>query len=507
MGTTKIKVTEGLTIENLVKELIDAGGKRVIIEAAEEATILNNEVNLRLLKFYAEEEEKEIVINTDDVVLRGLAHKIGISTLKENQLPFSKGRVEPEAAYQRAKIEIAASPETENEMTGFGWTQWQGGLPIAIIISMFSLILACWWVFQPRAVILVYPKEQSFNFSADAQIGTAFNSQELLEGKIPAKLLEKDNQIKVQTITTGSKIVGVTPAVGILTLINSTGQPIVLPKGSVAIGKAGVGFLTDRDVLVPKRYTKYQDGIAVGEEYGRAQVSITAEKKGTIGNQPAKAISTLNGKHRRFLKVINSAPTRNGSDKKVAVVTLNDVKKGEIEAKRQMQLVGNEEVSALTGKEYLNHSDLAFTEIIRIRNEPDIGDESDLVQTTLDYRTSVLTPLKDDVLKYLVRKFEESIPQGFQRKNEQVALTVVKPREFTTNKARLKLEGKGLIKGVLDSGKIKNLIKGKTRDEVTDLLTQQNEVAHFKINIKNNSQKLPNHAFQIKIVLPAGGQE
>ncbi len=504
MSASKIKIDEGLTIENLVKALIDTPGERVILEVPEKVSLLSNEINLRLLKFYAEEEEKEIVIHSDDPFLTGLAHKIGISTLKENQLTFPKHRIEPEKVYEKAEKEIAASPEIDNEPIGLGWTQLQGGLQFAIIISLFSLILACWWVFQPRAVVMVYPKEQALTFSSTVQIGTVFSAQELPEGKVPAKILEKDNQIKVQTVATGFKVVGVNPAVGRLTLINSTGQPVVLPKGSVAVGKGGVRFLTDGDVMVPKRQTKYRDGIAVGEEYGRAEVNITAEKKGTAGNQPAKSVISLSGKYQRFLKVINSSPTTNGSDKKVAVITLNDVKRGESEAKRQMQLVGNEEISALTGAEYLCLPELIRTKIIRITNAPDIGEENELLQTTLDYRTTVLTPLIDDLLKYLARKFQENIPRGFRAKNEQVVLTDAKLSRIGDGNAQLKLTGKSLIRGVLDQGKIKNLIKGKTKEGASSILTQQNEVSRFKIDLKNNATKLPSYAFKIKVVFPAG---
>lgn len=505
MSTSKIKIEETLTIENLVKELINTPGERVILEVPKNATLLNNEINLRLLKFYAEEEEKEIIVNSDDPCLVGLAHKLGISTLKENQLTFSRRQNTPETVYQKAEMEIAASPEPDTETVGLGWTQLHGGLQFAIIISLFSLILASWWVLQPRAVVMVYPKEQTLTFSADAQIGAAFSPQDILTGKVPAKILEKDNQIKVQTITTGSKVVGITPAVGRLTLINSTGQPVILPKGSVALGKGGVRFSTDQDVMVPKRQTKYRDGIAVGEEYGRAEVNITAEKKGTIGNQPAKSITSLTGKYQRFLKVINASPTKNGSDKKVAVVTLADVKKGEDEAERQMHLVGNEELSNLAGKEYLCLPELVRTEIIRVMNKPDIGAESDLLQTTLDYRIIALSPLIDDLLKYLARKFEENIPQGFRGKNDFIVLTGAKPSRIEGGKAQLKLTGRGSIRGVLEQGRIKNLIKGKTKEQAGSLLTQQNEISRFKIDLKNNSNQLPSYVFQIKVVFPAGG--
>lgn len=504
----KIRVEEGLTIESLVKELINTPGKRIVLEVSENATLLNNDINLRLLKFYAEEEEKEIVVHSDDPGLIGLAHQLGFSTVMDKRLAPSDNRIKPEADYQGAEIEIAASPETDAETpTGAAWNQWRGGLQLATIISMFSLSLAGWWLLQPRAVVIVYPKEQTLTFSADVQIGAAFNAQEIPDGRVPAKILEKENQIKVQTVTTGSKIVGVTPAVGRVTLVNSTGQPVVLPKGSVVIGKAGTRFLTDRDVLVPKRHTKYQDGIAVGEEYGRAEVNITADEKGTVGNQPSKSITILSGKYQRFLRVINSSPTRNGSNKKVAVVALNDVKKGELEAKRQMQLVGADEISALTGKEYLYLSQLVDSEIIRVVNAPDIGEESELLETTLDYRTSVLTTLTDDIFKYLVHKFKASIPTGFQAKSERVELVAVKPDEITEGKAVLALTGRGLINGVLKPDNIKELIKGKTTDEATSLLTRQNEVGRFKIDLKNGAAKLPRYSFQMKVVLPAGGEK
>ena len=505
MSSSKIRIDEGLTIENLVKELINTSGRRVILEVSKDASLLNNEINLRLLKFYAEEEEKELFIDSDDPLLNSLAHQLKIPTLRGGQPIFSRPRKVPEPIYQKAEMEIAASPETGVEAVGLGWTQLQGGLQFAIVISLFSLVLAGWWVLQPRAVVMVYPKEQAITFSTAAQIGTAFNHQQILAGMIPAKILEKDNQINVQTVTTGSKIVGVTPAVGRLTLINSTGQPVILPKGSVAFGKAGVRFFTNQDVMVPKRRTKYRDGIAIGEEYGRAEVNITAEKKGTIGNQPAKSITSLSEKYQRFLKVINSSPTRNGTDKKIAVVTLTDVKKGEDEAKRQMELVGNEEISTLAGKEYLCLPELARTEIIRIVNKPDIGEESTLVQTILTYRLTALSPLIDDLLKYLTRKFEKNIPEGFRGKNELVVLTGAKPIRVTDSEVQLKLTGRGRIQGVLEKSKIKNLIKGKTKAEASSLLTRQNEVSRFNIDFKNNSQRLPQYTFQIKVVFPAGG--
>ncbi|NLY74663.1 MAG: hypothetical protein GX075_05100 [Firmicutes bacterium] len=507
MGAAKIKVKAGLTVEGLIEKLINTPGSRIILDIAEDATIFDNEINLRLLKFYAEEKDKELIIKSNNPELNGLAHQFGISTLKEDRVALTERRSEPEISYrQEVESEIAASPEPEPEMPVTDWPQWQGGLPVAIIITMFSLFLACWWFLQPQAVVIVYPKEQTVSFTTLAQIGIGYNAQQIPEGKIPARILEKENRIRAQTVTTGSKIVGVTPAVGRITLINSTTQPILLPKGSVVSGKAGVRFLTDEDVLVPKRYTKYQNGIAVGEEYGRAEVSITSEKKGTIGNQPSRSITTLSGRYQRFLKVVNPAPTKNGTDRKVPVVTLDDVKRGENEAKLQLRLVGPEEAAALAGNEYLFLPELVRSEIVRVVNAPDIGAEGETLQTTLDYRISLLAPLRDDLYKYLVRKFEESILQGFKAAAKPVALKAVKAGGVGPGGAELELTGQGSILGIIEPVKLKNLIKGKTPTEASDLLTRQNEVSRFKIELKNKSERLPRYTYQIKVILPAGGK-
>ncbi|MGE5607103.1 MAG: hypothetical protein ACM3YE_15615, partial [Bacteroidota bacterium] len=97
------------------------------------------------------------------------------------------------------------------------------------------------------------------------------------------------------------------------------------------------------------------------------------------------------------------------------------------------------------------------------------------------------------------------IPQGFRAKNELIVLTGAKASRIEENKAHLKLTGRGSIRGILEQGKIKNLIKGKTKEQAASLLTQQNEVSRFKIDLKSNSNQLPSYAFQIKVVFPAGG--
>lgn len=496
---TTIYIKPDLKIEQLVKQVITVEEKQVVLEVSEGANLLTNEINLRLLKFYAEEEDKEIIIKTTDPVLISLAQRLEISTVKESELIINR------EAYYKAEDETAAVPEIPRpkpKHTGL----YPGGLLPAILIVIFSLVLALWWFLSPKAVVTVFPKEEEIPFEAIAKIGTIFTNEDIADCKIPAELKSKATSISVQTVTTGHKMIGITPAIGKVTFINSTNQPVVVPKGSVLTAKDGTRFLTDRDVLVPKKTTKYIAGEAVGEDFGMSEVGITAESKGTKGNQPAKAISKLEPKFQNLLKAVNLTPTKNGTDKKVAVVTLEDVKKGEEEAKRQMQLVGPEEIVPLVGSDRLFVRDLIKFEVIRFINKPEIGGEGETLQTILEYQVSVLTVSKTIINQFLVKQLELNLPPNFEASNNIVKMTKVEVAAANDSETKLKIFGKGKIRGILNIAKVKGLILGKTVSEAEKLLFAQPEIGDLKINLQGRKSKLPEFGFQIKIVMPGGNK-
>lgn len=504
-----ISVLRDLKIEQLVKEIIRCEEKQVILEVPADSSVLTNEINLRLIKFYAEEEEKDIIISANDPVLIALAQRLGISTIREREL--IPGEDEDENDFSSAPANIPkeshskrkGNQQRDNQPLQRRTSPNIGSLIPAILVAFFSFVLAFWWFMQPKVKVTVYPKEQFLNFRTEANLTVSANDSDITQGKVAGKIFEKVYQIEVQTMASGSKVVGVTPASGIVTVVNSTTQPVVLPKGTVFIGRSGVRFLSQKEVLVPKRATKYQHGIPTGEEYGRADVAVIAEIKGTKGNQPAKSITQVEGKYQRVLKVINLKPTSNGVDKTVPVVTLEDVKKGEAEAKRQMALAGREEAITLVGKDYIFLPELVNLELISVKNQPDIGEETTTLLTHLEYKATVLTPSRSDIHKYLLIQLDKNIPPNFMAKNNEVKLISTKATVNSANQIQLEILGQGTIKGVLHQATIKELIKGKTLTEAKNILAKQNAIANFEIDIPNQGGKLPRFGFQIKVLLPS----
>lgn len=496
-----IQLNPDLKIEQLVKEIINNPETQIVIEVPPDCSLLTNEINLRLIKFYAEEEEKELIINAVEPHLISLAQRVGISTIQEGE--HISGTVKPEEYANPRSIgeaEVAAVPEVKPEAA-----PRQGRFIPAVLVLLFTLVFAVWWFLQPKTVVMVYPKEQTLEFTTTAAISTAFSDGDIPAGKVPARILEKQSRAVTQVMATGRKMVGITPAIGKVLFINSTNQPVLVAKGSVITGREGVRFLTDQPVLVPKKITKMQVGIAVGEDYGKAEVGITAEKKGAAGNQPAKAITRIEDKYQNYLKVINLAPTFNGTDKQISLVTLDDVKKGEAEVRRQMQIAVPDEAENLVSADYLFLPELVNSEVIRVTNQPEIGGEGESVQVQLDYRVFVLAPAKAGLQKFLDGRFDRTIPLNFEAKKRRIDLVSAKVVSAGEELAKLDLVGRGQIRGVLNARKIKALIKGKTIIQAQEILNRQNEIGEARIKLEQGS-KLPAFGWQIKVLFPAGAK-
>lgn len=500
-----IVVNSVMKIEQLVKIIQTCSARQVILQITPDCQLLAGEINLRLIKFYAEEEEKDIIINAVDPEVIALAQRLGISTIHERDLQVDG---EQYAASDAVDAETLREPTREissPQSMPRRISRHHGGLFSALLVAFFSFTLAVWWFLQPQATVIVYPKEQNLTFRSRVLTNLDYADRDVADGKIPAKLFEKDCILEVQTTATGFKTIGVNPATGKITLINSTGQAIRVPKGTVFSSKNGIRFLSEREVIVPRKVTKYQYGVATGEEYGRVETTITAEIKGTSGNLGPQSINKIEDERlQRMLSVVNLSPMTRGTDRRITVVSLEDVKKGEAEARNQMRIAGPEEAAALVGQGYLFLPELTQLELIGINYLPQIGETSDVVRTKLEYRVTTIAPSKSAIQKYLASWMSKNLPENFEAKNNEIVL-VSATAKMNSDRVDLELEARGRIRGILNQGKIKNLLKGKTTAEAEKLLIGLEEVANFKLETER--AVFPAFGFQIRVLFPAGGKE
>jgi hypothetical protein len=502
-----IIVKPDLKIEQLVKEIIQHPQKQIILEVPENTALLTNEINLRLIKFYAEDETKELIINAVDPQLVALAQRLGISTIRERNLDVpSLGEVAASAqtSCETGLISVAAVKTKKKRKKAYRWKR-HGFLP-AVVAALVTLIIGVWFFYQPKVLVAVYPKVQKLNFGAKVTISPEYQETDISKGKIPAKMVDKTTEFQIETVTTGSKVIGVTAATGSVILINRSQQPVVIPQGAIVSSANGVKFKVGKNILVPRRMTRLRYGIPVGEEYGKVEVPVTAVENGTKGNKPAKTITKVEGRLQNFIQVVNLKPTVNGADRRFAVVTQADLDKGTAEATRQMRLAASGELAALVGEGYLFFPELVGVKVISLQNSPTLGSEAAAVKTTVKYRANVITPAMVGIRKYLTNRLDGNLPPNFTATNDAVKLVSAQVLTSGPRSAQLHLVGTAKLRGILSPDKIRSLIKGKSISEAKKLLMQQSEVAEFTIEPKDPRRStVPRFGFQIKLLFPAGG--
>jgi hypothetical protein len=320
-------------------------------------------------------------------------------------------------------------------------------------------------------------------------------------------MVEKTATITVRTVTTGKKTVGVTPASGKIILINRSNQPVVVPKGTAVYSDKGFRYRTVVNVLAPNKVTKFRFGIPVGEEYGKVQVGIVAERNGSAGNQRSGRITRIEGRFQNYLRVINTKPIGNGADKQIPIVAATDVEKGQNEAKKQMQLVAPEEITALVGKGLFLFPELIRLEIISVNSNPGVSGEAREIQTSLKYRATAILGSEAAIHKLLLAQLTGNLPPNFEAKSNDVRLVSAQVLSAGPETARIHLVGSGTLRGILSRMKIRELIKGKSLSEAQRLLTGQEEVADYEIRMNTaKRRKLPGFGFQIKVLFPAGAR-
>src|SRR5690606_9427917 len=158
----------------------------------------------------------------------------------------------------------------------------------------FSLLVAAFLLFRPRLSIIVHPATRDHMFRTVAAASVKFGEREVLQGNLPLKLQEKQDELSVSLATTGRKRVGDVPARGTVYFINSGVNPVIVPKGTVVATKTGTKFVTTKPVVVPKKSTRYELGVPTGENYGQAEVEVEAVEKGTVGNVEDRKSTRLN---------------------------------------------------------------------------------------------------------------------------------------------------------------------------------------------------------------------
>ncbi|MDI6869996.1 MAG: baseplate J/gp47 family protein [Bacillota bacterium] len=436
-----IVVDKDEQINGLVRRLCQSGARQVVFVVPDEATVLRNPVNLRLLRFYAEQEQKRLRLVSGDAVVQRLADEAGLEWVPPEREKLSGPTA---AGWRAAGGEAARRPR----------------LAHLLAVPLLILFIGAWQLWAgPVVTVTVRPvvKEHSSEVTLHGKVGAR-----LSEGEVPLTLLQHPVTASATVASTGRRRYGVARARGSVTFLNQETQAVRVPAGTIVTTAAGTAFRVQETVQVPGVKTEYFMKIAVGLRAGQAEARVEAVEPGSEGNVSAGRIVKLKTAIAGRLQVTNPEPLRGGEDRTVSVVTAADIGRAEREAvaalARQAQPALEEQVPQemrlIPGSLRLSPPEVSA--------KAHAGDEGAEVAASAAATAFGLAYRPEVVQRAAIEAFLRTVPEGYTALERTVSPGVPQFGRVEPQLADFLVPVTGQVVSAIDVAAVRQAVRGKT---------------------------------------------
>ncbi len=476
-------------LNSLLERIQSDSKKRLVIVIHEQSTIFTGQVNLELMKTYAQRAGKELIFITKIKKIRNLLSRMEFDVYSQLEDLENKDLEEVVSNEHSSFNEISRSKSKR-------------GLGKMIVIMLSFLLLGglAWFYFAfPVITIKVSP------IIEDKELVSQINANEELteidweHSEIPLIRKEVNLQEKVEIKTTGRKKIGITSAKGVLALINDGKKAVAIPKGTIVSTRNGTKFRTLDKVVVSEAQVERFVDMVVGMKAGRAEVNIEALKKGISGNvSKGRVVRFINKSYP--VKIVNPEPTIGGKDKLVNVVTNEDIKEAIKRGKERLKVKAKERLKGEFESNLLFLQDkVKFDEQI-FKPEDEAGEVVDRLTVVAKTKVTGFGVEKEGLKRLIFKLYQESLEDGFKLKGEKITTDEIKIKEIRDGEASFSVKSVGKVVGTLDQENLIKQLVGKKIKEVKKLLDQMPQVANYQIK-PVNQVNLPEFKFGVKLII------
>lgn len=479
-------------INNAINKVKNCEADQVALVLPEKSKGFNQETNLKLLKYFSDQEKKSLILVCSDSSIRALAHKLGIVTVA-------------------ALSELAATSEEKSELALLLRQPKESKLPIYLVgnrklltflggLLLLGFILGVVYVNLPWTTIEIIPATKNFEEDLSLTISPDFQEIDLAKKTLPAREKTENFVLTNDFPATGIKLIGKTKARGSVVFINENRENVFLPAGTVLSSLGGVEFVTIQDVSIPKRKVEMFMGVPVGLAAGRAQVAIEAKEPGTKGNVGSGEITQGADKSGVKLRVVNAEPTSGGEDQEIKVVTKEDLLQGEKGMAERAKQLAITKLSQGIGPEDLLLNNSINIKKIKIGYNKKINDQGDRFTAEAQVESSIFVVPKNSLEKLGSYWLKIAAGNQYKLRNSEARVVSWQGMLMAPRRYKLNIHIAGEARAELNSGALKEELKGKTTTEAETALTKMAQVGHFKIDGKKQD-RIPANSFFIKIVI------
>jgi hypothetical protein len=459
----------------------------------------NNLIRLKLLKRAADAEALDLRLVSRHLNTRALARMAGIPV--RFFVPFGLRRLgrrlRPKAGGLSARL--VSAPES----LGARWRKRSRPLGVgAALLSMLtilSLIAAMAVVaaaYIPSATIRLEPVAESTTVAFRAQANTRYREVDFGQGVIPARVVQVIIEGLGDTPASGSLYAADGQASGQVVFANRTSNAVVVPKGTVVRTGSGnsVRFYTVADVELPAML------------YGITRVGVIAAEPGYLSNVKELTINVVEGDVAHLVEVINDAPTRGGSVKRVPIVAYQDYDRLRHEMVDRLQKEGYEQVVAeLTTGEFVPFNSLETLVM------------SETFDQVVDQRSDVLSMVMRVVVRGIAVDGQglEDLATQFLRSKAGEGSDIIEDSLLLRRSDQVQIQDNvlsfdvtalGVMGPIIDVASLKAAIRGRELAEAQQWLTERLPLRHeAQIELFPDWwERMPWLPGRIKVLISAG---
>lgn len=471
---------------------------RILIVWPDKGTISLNEKDLLLLLRKAESLGSQLAIVSDEKKIIEISKFAGIQVFgsipEANKKPWRRSK----------KIRRKISEEKqEQRLTRFKYlSQINKRKPTVSnrFIRILFFLLGCFSVlalitfFIPSAIVEVKTIIKPVEIELDIWTNPEIKSSNV-SGAIPLEIVYKVKTDTYQGNSTGTIRIPSSFATGNLKFRNLTDRRMTIPEGTIVrtSSEPSVRFKTLNSLTL--------SGVINSE----AQVQAISLEGGVIGNVPPLAINAIEGLIGGNIVVENPDEFRGGSETKTLSPSDFDFEtaKSALIEKMKKELI--DEIKMEHPEGYLFPIDsLKLSKIIYEKKIPDLNVPGESYQYQLSCEFSVWMIKQENLNIILNNVMNANLPVGYTRIPDSMSTEIITQPVFDNNGyMRWKIDATELIKPIVETDQIKNLISGKSIDSAISILDQREYLdKQSEITISPNFLKrLPFIPFRIKVII------
>lgn len=498
-----IKAAASEMMKNLPDMVYEEPSKTIIKPESKQSEITSHKVSPERLGFTRE--ENDLFINKEAQIkeLFGEKKNSGFNLFSKLKLPWFKQKPEEDLDLNEEKY----NEDKENPLQGRNFLNLNlKGKAKYLIIAVFLVgFIFAGYTFAsytlPKATLLLIVDPKVFDQQKEVIINPDTSTVDEVKNEIPGKILEAEVTGTKTIGASGKKIIG-DQAKGTVTLYNKTTSTRTFDKGTKLTAKNLTFTLNDK--IEVSGATESADGLS----YGKANMTVSADKIGADGNLPTQTEFSVTDFSTSSYSARNSQAFSGGTSREVTAVSSKDQDTLLADLSKELK---DQALKDLTGKlvngeKLLDESISPEIQSRKFSHEP--GQETKDIVLDLTVKYKVLVYKTSDLDQLIEKIVQTNIPDGYEYKPEQttyeISQTVIDQENRT---AHFIADFKVKLFPKINTEKIKNEVLGLVQEKLDNYIKTVSYVVGYEIKYQTPfslfQDTLPKSAKNITIEIKA----